>query len=329
MPNHKTLTPVLTACTLAGWACIQSRSAGVHPLTTAHYPPRLRSARAAHHTLEETAMRRVVLHRTFIVAGLVAATLAGAQALVQPGPNKLKFPEGWDRGVMYASVDRPDIKQYREFYTSAEAVAAARAGSPIPHGTVITLAAYAAKLDDAGNPVKDANGRFVKDKLVAVNSMQKERGFGDDIPAEIRNGDWIYQSFTPDGKANDKANLTACYQCHLPFAKDDYLTNLAKLAGTFPRLQQVATKSGPADVAISGFAFGPGTVKVTAGQSVTWTNADDTPHQISITGGKPQRSDLMLKGQAATMKFDEAGTYGYICGLHPTMKGTVEVVAKP
>ena len=36
--------------------------------------------------------------------------------------------------------------------------------------------------------------------------------------------------FAPDGKVNDKANLTACYQCHLPFAKDDYLTNLAKLA---------------------------------------------------------------------------------------------------
>ena len=158
--------------------------------------------------------------------------------------------------------------------------------------------------------------------------MQKKAGWGADIPAEIRNGDWIYQSFTPDGKPNDKANLTACYQCHLPFAKEDYLTNMAKLAGKFPSNAKAEARSGPTEVAINGFAFGPGAIKVTAGQSITWTNADDTPHQITLVGGKAQRSDVMLKGQAATMKFDEAGNIAYICGLHPTMKGTIEVAAK-
>ena len=33
-----------------------------------------------------------------------------------PGPNKLVFPEGYDKGVLYATVDRPDTKQYRELY---------------------------------------------------------------------------------------------------------------------------------------------------------------------------------------------------------------------
>ncbi len=257
-----------------------------------------------------------------------AAALALAQATVPAGPNRLKFPQGWDQGVLYATVDRPDTKQYREFYTSAEAVKAARAGRPIPDGTVITLAAYAARLDADGKPVKDAGGRFVKDKLVAVNSMQKMKGWGDDIPAAIRNGDWIYQSFTPDGQPNDKANLTACYQCHLPFARDDYLTNLAKLAGTFPSQATAPARSGETEVAIQGFAFGPGTLKVAAGQKVTWTNADDTPHQISIVGG-PQRSEVMLKGQSATLQFDAAGNIAYICGLHPTMKGSIEVAARP
>lgn len=262
-----------------------------------------------------------------VLAGGLGAVLA-QQALVAPGPNKLAFPADWSKGVMYATVDRHDTKQYREFYTSAEAVAAARAGQPIPDGTVITLAAYAAKLDADGKPVKDANGRFVKDKLVAVNSMQKKQGIADDIPAAIRNGDWIYQSFTPDGAVNDKANLTACYQCHLPFAKEEYLTNLPKLAGKFPSDAKAMAKGGPADVAIQGFAFGPGALKVTAGQKITWTNLDDTPHQISVAGEKGARSEVMLKGQSATLQFDEAGNIAYICGLHPGMKGTIEVAAK-
>ncbi len=254
---------------------------------------------------------------------------APAPALLVPaGPNKLAFPKDWEKGVMYATVDRPDNKQYREFYTSAEAVQAAREGKPIPDGTVITLAAYAAKLDAEGKPLLDAKGRYIKDKLVAINPMMKKKGIADDIPAAIRNGDWIYQTFAPDGTPNDKANLGACYQCHLPFAKDDYLTNLAKLAGKFPSDAQVAARSGPQDVAITGFAFGPGAVKITAGQAITWTNADDSPHQITITGAGGKRSDVMLKGQSATLKFDEAGNIAYICGLHPTMKGTIEVAAK-
>jgi plastocyanin len=256
------------------------------------------------------------------------AALAVAQAVVPSGPNKLAYPEGWDKGVMYGTVDRYDTKQYREFYGPAEAVKAAREGKPIPYGTVLTLAAYAAKLDAAGVPLKDANGRFIKDRLVAVNSMQKGQGYGADIPAEIRNGDWIYQSFTPDGKVNDKANLTACFQCHLPFAKDDYLTNMAKLAGKFPSDAKPMAASGASDVTIKDFIFGPAAFKVTAGQSVTWTNADDTPHQISVVGANGPRSDLILKGQSAKLQFDAAGNNAYICGLHPGMKGTIEVVAK-
>jgi plastocyanin len=256
------------------------------------------------------------------------AALAVAQAVVPSGPNKLAFPEGWDKGVMYATVDRYDTKQYREFYGPAEAVKAAREGQPIPYGTVLTLAAYAAKLDANGVPLKDANGRFIKDRLVAVNSMQKGRGYGADIPAEIRNGDWIYQSFTPDGKVNDKANLTACFQCHLPFAKDDYLTNMAKLAGKFPSDAKPMAAPGASDVTIKDFVFGPATLKVTAGQSVTWTNSDDTPHQISVVGANGPRSELILKGQSAKLQFDAAGNIAYICGLHPGMKGTIEVAAR-
>ena len=86
-------------------------------------------------------------------------------------------------------------------------------------------------------------------------------------------------------------------------------------------------KSGPADVTVAGFVFGPSALKVSARQAVTWTNNDDTPHQITVTGSN-QRSEVMLKGQSATLKFDAAGNIAYICGLHPSMKGTIEVAAR-
>jgi plastocyanin len=278
---------------------------------------------------EESAMSRQLARRLALAVGIGAACAAvGQQALVAPGPNKVAFPENWAKGVMYATVDRPDSKQYREFYTTPDVIAATKAGQPIPDGAMVVLAAYMAQVDASGVPLKDANGRFMKGNLAAVNVQQKKKGTADDIPASIRNGDWVYQSFTPDGKVNDKANLTACYQCHLPFAKDEFLTNFAKLKGIFPSGAQVALKSGAADVSITGFAFGPNTLKVAAGEKVTWTNADDTPHQITLVGGDARRSEVMLKGQSATLQFDAAGNIAYICGLHPTMKGTVEVLPK-
>jgi plastocyanin len=60
------------------------------------------------------------------------------------------------------------------------------------------------------------------------------------------------------------------------------------------------------------------------GQPVTWVNEDDSPHQITIVSTQ-ERSPILLKGQSHVMGFNTAGTYEYICGLHPSMKGTVEV----
>ena len=70
---------------------------------------------------------------------------------------------------------------------------------------------------------------------------------------------------------------------------------------------------------------GPETVALTANTPITWHNADGSPHQVTITGSKPQRSAVILKGQTAQLSFAEPGTYDYICGLHPAMKGKIEV----
>jgi len=82
---------------------------------------------------------------------------------------------------------------------------------------------------------------------------------------------------------------------------------------------------GPGVVSISDFKFGPETVVVSKGQTITWHNADSSPHQVTITGPKPQRSSIALKGQTTQLSLTDAGIYDYICGLHPAMKGKIEV----
>ncbi len=58
------------------------------------------------------------------------------------------------------------------------------------------------------------------------------------------------------------------------------------------------------------------------GGSVTWTNTSETPHTVRGDFGD---SDIMDPGAVITFTFDEAGSFEYICALHPNMVGTVTV----
>ena len=261
-------------------------------------------------------MKRLL--RSLAIGGVAALALASPGTA---GPDKIQYPANWKDHVLYITVDRYDIKQHRELYASTQAaVDAMKAGQPLPDGTVLTLVQYKAQLDAAGMPVKDAKGRFTKGDFVAYTVMEKKAGYGTEYPPELRNGDWEYAVFNAEGKLNDKANYKACFECHKPHAKQDYVISLAAVRGI-----GTATMAAPKpDVTIANFAFGPARHTATVGQPVTWVNNDDSPHQITVLSTK-ERSAIITKGQSAVLPFNTAGTYEYICGLHPNMKGTVEV----
>ena len=204
-----------------------------------------------------------------VALGSASGALIGYSALA--GGDKVAFPENFDKGTLYATVDRYDNKQYRELYATTPAVDAVRKGQPIPSGTVLMLVQYKAQLDAAGEPLKDANGRFQKGDLVAYTVMEKRDGWGTEYKDDIRNGEWEYQAFGPDKKVNDKANLTACFTCHKPHAGQDFVISLAGLKGT-PEGAMAKPAPGPGVVSISDFKFGPETVVVSKGQTITWHN---------------------------------------------------------
>jgi hypothetical protein len=167
-----------------------------------------------------------------VATALVGLGVVVFASHVRAGGDKVVFPDGFDKGVMFTTVDRPDNKQYREFYTSPAAIEAAKKGEALPSGTVITMLQYKAKLDAQGNPEKDANGRFIKGDVNGYAVMEKRTGWGTEYPDDIRNGEWEYQAFTPAKQVNTSAKLTACFQCHKPLPSgQDFVFLYGKMAG--------------------------------------------------------------------------------------------------
>lgn len=163
-------------------------------------------------------------------ATLVTLVIAGTAAVqVKAGPELVKFPDTYEKGVRYGAVSNPNNKLYREFYTTQAAVDAVKAGKPIPSGTWIVMKSFKAKLDPTGAPLKGADGEFVKDELAAYAVMEKRAGWGKEYPDTLRNGEWEYQAFTPARAVNDKANIKGCFECHKPKEADDFLFTMKQM----------------------------------------------------------------------------------------------------
>jgi plastocyanin len=77
-------------------------------------------------------------------------------------------------------------------------------------------------------------------------------------------------------------------------------------------------------VAIQAVAFEPASITVSAGERVTWVNKDPFPHTVTAAGTFDSHS--IAAGGTWTYVARKAGVYAYICSLHPTMKGTLQVV---
>lgn len=77
-------------------------------------------------------------------------------------------------------------------------------------------------------------------------------------------------------------------------------------------------------VTVKDFSFGPKELTVAAGTTVTWVNQDDVPHSI-VDKNKTFRSKPFDTNGKFSQTFASAGTFDYVCGLHPQMTGKIIV----
>jgi plastocyanin len=77
-----------------------------------------------------------------------------------------------------------------------------------------------------------------------------------------------------------------------------------------------------AEIAIDNFKFSPTPLTVKRGTTVTWTNRDDIPHSIVIPA-LAVHSQPMDTNERFSYRFDQVGTFAYLCGIHTFMHGSV------
>lgn len=143
---------------------------------------------------------------------------------------RIQFPENYATTFRnYLSLDRVQhADQIIRLFANDQALNAGSEGGDLPDGSVLVGEVYSARKDAEGNVVTSSLGRRIKDKLVAIAVMEKQKGWGDTFPEELKNGDWDFAIFNPEGKRLDK-DLNSCRQCHAPLKNTQHLFSIEHL----------------------------------------------------------------------------------------------------
>ncbi len=149
---------------------------------------------------------------------------AAAPTAAAPVPSAMNFPENFPAGFLEydrESDEKTNVVTVR--YVNQAAADAVRAGKPLPDGTVVLSGTYTALLNGSGRAAIDAQGRMEPGALRSLAGMESRRGWGDQVPQLLRNGDWHYGLWGPDGQSRLKGLHARCLACHKPQAAQDFV----------------------------------------------------------------------------------------------------------
>jgi cytochrome c553 len=137
-------------------------------------------------------------------------------------PSRMTMPANFPAGyTLYQTVEDKDQGVISKRYANATAMHAARKGGALPDGSSILQVTYEAK--------PDASGNLVQGKLQSYAGMEARAGWGDKVPALLKNGNWDYATFKASGERNDGLNQALCLACHKPAAADSYVFSIKPL----------------------------------------------------------------------------------------------------
>ena len=82
---------------------------------------------------------------------------------------------------------------------------------------------------------------------------------------------------------------------------------------------------GGVTIKMQNIQFSPKDTTVKVGQKVTWTNDDNTDHNVTAESGADFKSKDFGNGATYSFTADKAGTIKYVCTIHPGMTATLNV----
>lgn len=133
-------------------------------------------------------------------------------------PSRMSFPAEFPAGfTLYQSATADGAVAER--YANRVAFDAARAGRPLPDGSVILVV----------NRPAPAAGATAPGAPTSYAAMEARAGWGAAIPALLRNGNWDYALFDARRARNERLNQAQCLACHRPRAADSFVFTLAEL----------------------------------------------------------------------------------------------------
>ncbi|NKB82429.1 MAG: hypothetical protein GKS05_11185 [Nitrospirales bacterium] len=155
-----------------------------------------------------------------IVVGWVSLSIAPP---AQSGPvlkdGMLPFPTNYTSFPPFLKdIQKPNA--VRDIYINAIGTSAQQ-GEQFANESILVMAIYNAQKDENGNFKKDHHGNLIKADLAKIYIMQKGKNWGNHAPSTLKNGDWIYSAFKPNGDRLE-VEYTKCRSCHMPLgnAKD-------------------------------------------------------------------------------------------------------------
>jgi cytochrome c553 len=142
-----------------------------------------------------------------------AAAGEGADAATPIRKSRMTFPAGFPKDfVVYHEEADADKKPKKRAYVNRAALNAARAGQPLPSGSIIV--------------VENSNAGAV----TSYAAMESREGWGKEIPEILRNGDWSYALFNAKRELRADVNYARCLACHKPEAASSFVFGLKEIA---------------------------------------------------------------------------------------------------
>ena len=154
-----------------------------------------------------------------MIRALIVVVLTGSilPFIAAADESRIQFPSNYKATFTnYLNLDRtqnPD--QIIHLYANDIALEGVRANGEFPDGSILIGEVYKAKKDQDGNVIESRLGRRINGELALVAVMEKHKGWGDDFPQALKNGDWDFAAFKSDGTPA-KTDLNACRACHAP-----------------------------------------------------------------------------------------------------------------